>query len=140
MGGDDGTAAAYRAPDGSTWGIYQVTYSPIEVAKIKPSHQNADTGQWRLDDDGPLVELPLSELQADYTPIPAESLRDPRIMRLAELVNTLISEHEAAAGGPLATADEIRDGLAYVATLPEEIRKAVRHGIHVGAQRGRRQR
>lgn len=132
--------AAYRAADGSTWGVYQQTYSPVEIVGIKPSRQDPDTGQWHLDADSPLTELPLADFQAGYTPIPAEPLRDPRITRLAELVNILIREHERVAGVSVASADEIRDGLAYVAAFPEEVRKAVRHGIHVGAQRGRRQR
>ncbi|MGK5529374.1 hypothetical protein [Streptomyces sp. URMC 129] len=131
------SAAALRAPDGTTW--YPYTTGPTAV--LRAVVQDPDTGEW--DEPRTVRErtVPEEEL-ADYEVIPREPLRDPRITRLAGLVGRLLADYEEATGRPAAAADEVREALAAVAAIPDEaVRRrvgAARQAAHTAYSRRRR--
>lgn len=90
------------------------------IVSLRPAEQNPDTGRWRMGDEGSEFTLTEAALAERYTAVPAEPLRDPRITRLAGLVEQLLAEHEQAAGRPASGAEEIHAALAEVKSIPEE--------------------
>ncbi|UKD50933.1 hypothetical protein L3Q65_01155 (plasmid) [Amycolatopsis sp. FU40] len=139
-------AVAVRAPDGSTWKVWNsghVGWSPTELAAVV---QDPDTRQWHADPARENRVLPRLEFEATYTAIGREPRRDPRITRLANLVAELLDEFEAATGSPAACAGQLEQAVADVEAIPEETaRRATAHaaqqrrtGFHLGQAARRR--
>lgn len=90
------------------------------IVSLRPATQNPDTGRWRMGTEASEFTITEAALAEEYTEVPAEPLRDPRITRLAGLVEQLLAEHEQATGRPVAVEAEIRAVLGEVALIPEE--------------------
>jgi len=91
------------------------------IVTLMPAIQNVDTRLWTHDLDyhrqRAVTEVELVEL---YVRVPREPERDPRITRLAVLVEQLLAEHAAATGRPAEMEEELRAALTVVKGLPEE--------------------
>ncbi|GAA1281686.1 hypothetical protein [Saccharothrix xinjiangensis] len=136
---DFSSAAALRAPDGTTWQVYNsgsVDWAPTDLVAVA---QDPDTGQWHVTPGRESRTLPHDEVETTYTPIPHEPLRDPRITRLANLVRELLAEYETATGGPASCADRLARAVADVEAIPEEASRRA-HGRAVQARRAGRRR
>lgn len=109
------------------WGHDYVT----RVVTLMPAVQDAGTGRWAHQLDYQHQRgVTEAELAERYTAVPREPERDPRITRLAVLVEQLLAEHAAATGCPAEVEEELRAALAVVQGLPEEwSRKRLAAGV-----------
>lgn len=84
---------------------------------LTPAKYDTDTGEWHRTCPLPVTHIDWATLLTTGTPIPPEPLRDPRITRLAHLLEPVLAEL------PADQADPIRKALDDVKRLPDEARR-----------------
>ncbi|MFF9559283.1 hypothetical protein ACF1DY_26130 [Streptomyces albus] len=125
--------AIWRAPDGTHYEIFVVNADGL--CDLRRVCQNPDTRQWEIDGIQ-LIEVESDVLLREYTAIQREPLPEPRIIRLAALIQDLVASYEEATGHPPAMAEEIRSALADVEAIPAEAKRRQSESVRAAYSRG----
>ncbi|MEU1133362.1 hypothetical protein ABZ383_26495 [Streptomyces sp. NPDC005900] len=115
--------AIWRAPDGTHYEILTVNTDGLYY--LRRVRQDPDTRQWSIDDnDGiEVIDVQTDVLLREYTAMQREPLPEPRITRLAALIQDLLASYEEVTGHPPAMAEEIRSALGDVERIPAEAQR-----------------
>ncbi|MFE9292087.1 hypothetical protein [Streptomyces olivaceus] len=125
--------AIWRAPDGTHYEI--LTGNTDGLYHLRRVRQDPDTRQWSIDAIK-VIEVQNDVLLREYTAMQREPLPEPRITRLAALVQGLLASYEEATGHPPAMAEEIRSALADVGTIPAEVQRRQSESVRAAYARG----